>query len=224
MNIFKFINYIIQQKNKNKYNDKNVFIGFIIFMLFYFIWKNKIFAPIGTPNIDWIDYTVHNNKYGKQNPKNELNDLIKEFGPPSIMDKRSGGVAIWNTNDLRKRGHCWERIEIHDEIIIHDEPLLHADFLYVWYKLNIPKNKICDIISISDSITYDPLKQLVRVRCNFMGTIANTIYLLKYIIKYNISGENAKQLYNRYIIKTLPNHPSYEHTLYKKIVNGLCNQ
>ena len=129
------------------------------------------------------------------NPSERLPTLIKEFGKPSIIDPKKGGVAIWDKNTLSKRRKPWERIELRDEMIPHGHPANHFDFMYTWFQLDVPKSKICQIISLSDSVTYDPLKNLVRARCHHMPPNIVTILLAMYVATGKMTIAKEKKNY-----------------------------
>ena len=172
--------------------------------------------------IQWINTPHPSGKYGDSNPAARLLDVVKEFGPPDIIDKKSGGFAIWKKSTLQKRGFCWERIEIHDEQIPHNVPGPHTDFLYMQYKLNVPKDKINDVRGLSDSITYDPLKGVLSARCHFTGATYATLLLAKRIAKGEIKLTDAKKNYGPFIFKTMKEHKTYDPHAQNKYIKELC--
>ncbi len=147
---------------------------------------------------DWISSGPHN-------PANRYPDLVKEFGPPSLVDLRAGGVAIWYKKDLQTTptGRQYDRIEIRDEQIPHGD---HSDFLYTWMRIPLSVEKTDEVRGLSDSVTYDPLTKLVRARCHFMGANVVTLMLAKRIANGEISL-NAARLTYKPTIDSLNNNP-----------------
>ncbi len=181
-----------------------------------------IFLVHKKKSLDWISSPHSSGKYGKASPGERLPDVIKEFGLPSVYDPTSGGVAIWDKETLRSRGSCFDRIEIRDEQIPHGKPANHVDFLYTWYPLDVPDNKICDIIQFSTSISYDPLKKMIRARCHFMGANIVTIWLAKKMVDDNLSLKQAQEMYGPIIMSTVKDSDNYDSKAYDRIMKKLC--
>ncbi|MHA1682066.1 MAG: ubiquitin-like domain-containing protein [Promethearchaeota archaeon] len=171
---------------------------------------------------------------GKHNPVVRYHDLVKEFGVPDPhnVDSRKGGMIFWTKEELADGGHCLERLELHDESLSHLVPTPHKDFLYTWFRVNSElSDKTISVISLlSESVTYDPLKRLIRARCHFMGANVATIWLIMFVIigrgKYTTATaalKKAQKMYGPTIFKTIPNTPKYENGFYEKMVKDLCN-
>lgn len=169
-----------------------------------------LLAKFSKGDVKWINKPYPSGRHGDANPAERLKDLIKEFGEPDYIDKEKDGFAVWDKNTLEKKGHVWERVEIHDEQIPHGQPAGHVDFLYTWFKLDVPEDKITDVRALSDSITYDPLKKLIRARCHFMEANKATIYLAMLITKGVVSLEQAKKMYGKAIDATIPKSENYK--------------
>ena len=157
-----------------------------------------------------MSYKVDWHKKHHPNPSERLPALVKEFGKPTMIDRKKGGVAIWNKAVLTKRHKPWERIELHDEMIPHGNPANHFDFMYTWFQLDVPKSKICKIISLSDSVTYDPLKKLIRARCHHMGPNTSTLLLAMYVATGKMTITQAKKNYGPYIMRTIESSKTYD--------------
>lgn len=205
---------------------KNLFDNFrmtiFILTIAIFLWLMMTRQPRDIRSLEWINKPHPSGKYGKYNPMDRYFELIDKYGDPDVIDSSKGGVAIWKKNTLHSRGHCWERVEIHDEQIPHNLPGPHVDFMYTWYKLNVPKNKITDVRALSDSITYDPLKKLIRARCHFSGANTATLLLAKLIANNKITIDEAKKAYGPYILSTLKGHKDYNPRAEQKMINELC--
>ena len=126
----------------------------ILLLLFVFIIVIIVLAWHHLKPLKWINqkHTLHK-EAGELNPTDRYYKLRKKYGRPDLIDKSKGGVAIWKRETLKKRGYPWYRIEIHDEQIPHNDPANHFDFLYTWYPIDIPENKISQVLQISKSIT-----------------------------------------------------------------------
>jgi len=155
----------------NFYDPKIIVGAILIFILFIiyekFIKTNKNTNILNTNN-SWT-CTGYGYGHGSSNPSAGLQDLIKIFGQPSVIDTRAGGFARWNKDKLGKtpgeNKSIFEKIEIRDQEIPHDKPQPHSDFLYTWYKIDIPENKLNYLHHISDTIQYDPKQKMLLVRC-----------------------------------------------------------
>jgi len=184
-------------------------------LLLYGCGGNK---KIQTPR--WISEPHPSGKYGTVNPGERFEDVVKEFGPPSVYDPSPGGVAIWDSETLKAIGSCFDRIEVRDEMVPHGKPANHVDFLYTWYSLDIPVEQICDVIDLSTSISYDPLKKMIRVRCHFMGANVVTLWLVTQMVDNGWSLERAKKEYGPRIMELSKENSE----LYNKYITALCNK
>ena len=101
--------------------------------------------------------------------------LKQKYGKPCIISNDTGGLAVWNKQKLKNT--CFERIEIHDEEIPNCSPKPHKEFLYYFINYDIPESKIMDVLSVSGSLSYDPLKKLLRCRCYREAGNIGTLYL-----------------------------------------------
>lgn len=185
---------------------KIVFVVLLVCILYYLMYDR----------LEWANS-------GEHNPYKRYTDVVKEFGQPDIIDRSSGGVAVWKKSTLTYRGHCWDRVEIHDEQIPHDDPAPHVDFLYTWCKIDVPEDKISSILSISDSVTYDPLKKLVRARCHFHGANVATLLLVKRVVTGEMSIKEARNKYGDFIFSTVESSPKYDPEAYNSYVAELCD-
>ena len=152
-------------------------------------------------------------------PKERYKDIVKEFGQPDVINPDKGGGAIWFTKSLQEKLFPYERIQILDEAIPHNKPSPHVDFLYTWFKLPILhktkdefERKLHDILNLSKSVSYDPLTQLIQVRCHFMGANRATLVLAILISTGHLSLRKieSNNLYSKFIMKTVSTHPSYD--------------
>ena len=148
----------------------------------------------------WIN-TGFGYGYGDMNPSDKIIDLVHEFGPPDVFNSEKGGGAIWYHQSLK--GTPYQRIEIHDEQIPHDKPNKHTDFLYSWYKIDIPEHKIPGLSKISKSIDYDSKKQLMIARCYDIKPIVVTHWIVKNYAEGNLNLDEAVGMYGPMIIEIM---------------------
>ena len=183
---------------------RNIIILLIVVFVIYLIHKHY-------NTVDWTSRSTP--EYGSNAPTDRFSDVVDEFGQPDMIDRGVGGGAIWFGGTLKRQNKPWEMVMIMDEAIPHDEPAKHADFLYSWIRLNIPSEAVMhDILRISDSISYDPLKRWLQVRCHFMGANLDTAFLAIRMaqVKTTLKEIKDKELYSKLIFRTVKDHKSYE--------------
>lgn len=73
-------------------------------------------------------------------------------------------MAIWYHPDSNPRYRFLKRIDIIDEQCYNRFPYPHVGFLYTYYPIAIPTNRISHVLSLSGDLTYDPIKRLLIVR------------------------------------------------------------
>lgn len=185
-------------------------------------WKTEPYQKKLSKEIQWIDSPHPSKKFGKANPKERFFDVMEELGKPTSIDRRPGGLAIWNKATLMERGHCWERVELRDEQIPHLDPAPHVDFLYYHFKLNIPAEKLQDILELSSSVYYDRLKREIVARCHTPSASIATIYLAMLVATGKMSGKEAKARYGEYVMSTFPGTKFYKKNARKMMENEIC--
>jgi len=108
--------------------------------------------------------------------KKRYPDLIREFGKPSILIKRPGGMAIWSGDKLLQSPYT--ELVLKDEAIPHCCPSPHYDFLTSAICVDIDKQEqLTAVLSLSKSIWYDQLTHKLYARCHFMGANVATLEL-----------------------------------------------
>lgn len=80
-----------------------------------------------------------------------------------------------------------------DENVKHCVPRNHNDYFYSSVKFYVPKNKVCDILKISGSLTYDGLKKELTARCRGIGSNYATIYLAMLVAHGKMSINRVKK-------------------------------
>lgn len=130
--------------------------------------------------------------------------IIKsKYGKPNIIDHSEGGIAIWFGRTLS--GTCFDRIELIDESVPHCVPAPHRDYLYSYVNYEVPNDKVLDVISLSGSVSYDPLKKLLRARCGSEEANIATLYLAVSIGSGVVSLKKVQneKLYKKTILSTV---------------------
>lgn len=194
----------------------------LVLAVVWMVWE-KLYINKNDDVIEWINVGHPSGKYGDFNPASRLKDIIARYGEPDVIDKSKGGFAIWKKNTLEKRGFCWDRVEIRDEQIPHEKPGPHVDFLYTWYKIYIPDNLVNDVRSLSESITYDPLKKMLRVRCHAISPNIATLVLAKRVANNEMTIDEAKRSYGPFIFSTIKGHQMYNPDAEKSMYEELCD-
>ncbi len=161
-------------------------------------------------------------KWANADAINEYHITKMKYGTPSIVDFSTGGIAIWTKEQLSDT--CFERIELLDESIPHCVPRPHRDFLYSYVNYEIPNDKIMDILSLSGSVSYDPLKKFLRARCGSEEANIATLYLAVSIGNNRISIENIhrNKLYEKTIIST--GNPQNVQIYYERLCKYISDQ
>ena len=159
---------------------------------------------------------------GKFNPVHAYKREINVLGEPDLLDDVPGGLAIWRQQTLEARKIPLVEIILRDESVPHLSPAPHNDFLYATYKLDIPRDRISDVLKLSDSITYDPLKGEITVRCHFMGANYATLYLSTLITDETLGIDVAKNMYGPAIMQTIPSHETYNEKSEQEYIDHLA--
>ena len=124
---------------------------------------------------------------------------VSKWGTPAHLSKKKGGIAIWNKEQLKNT--CFDLIELRDESVPHCVPLPHRDFLYTYINYEVSPDLFKDVLSLSGSVSYDPLKKLIRARCGSQEANIATLYLATEIA----SGNQT--------IEDIQNNKSYKETI-----------
>ena len=131
-------------------------------------------------------------------PSAALAVLQKQVGKPDLLDSRSGGMAVWYTATLRKKGVCFDRLELHDEQLPHDD---HIDFLYGWMDLDVPEHMASAIQKLSSSAEYDPVAKRARMRCDDLNALVVTFVMMKRVATGQLRHHDAQQMLKPWIIE-----------------------
>ena len=113
----------------------------------------------------------------------EYFEIRKIFGKHSAISREQDGMAIWTRKDLKNvnmfgtNSCCFHEHIIRDESILHMCPARHTDFEYTYVKVGVHPKQIPMLFSISGSVSYDPLKNLLSARCASLGANISTLKL-----------------------------------------------
>jgi len=134
--------------------------------------------------------------------------LMKYIGYPDITDRAKGGIAIWASNTLRKRGYKFlHRVEIIDESVPSLYPIKHFSNVYIWVHINLTETMICNVNQMSTDIFYDRGKELLIVRSDSLDTaVAQAalvgLYSQGKVSYYDITNNSMLENYYRGIAKS----------------------
>ena len=134
---------------------------------------------------------MHQTSWLNKDAADYLHVLINKYGLPSAIDPSKNGTAIWKKNKLMNT--CFDRIELKDESIPHAFPSWHRDALYVWINYDVAPSKFLEVTSLSGTLSYDPLKKQLRVRCGSIESCISILALCSQIGEGHISLNFAQR-------------------------------
>lgn len=110
-------------------------------------------------------------KRSKLPPIRSISELVKQIGYPNLTDPEQGGIAIWASNTLRKRGYKFlHRVEIIDESVPSLYPVKHFSNIYIWVKMFLTDSMSDKVHGLTSDIMYDKGKGLLIVRSDSLDT------------------------------------------------------
>lgn len=135
-----------------------------------------------------------------------VDQLVNKLGVPLRYDPNSGGIALWemvdplfraiyNSSQGDKNTSVYSRLMIKDEKIPHLVPIPHTDWFYSSMYMDIPDNKVKDVLDLTESVSYDTMKKEITARCHFEGANLVTLFLSKQIANGHKSLAHAQQEY-----------------------------
>lgn len=105
--------------------------------------------------------------------------LIRSIGYPTIVDTTKGGIAIWASDTLNRRGYKFlHRVEIIDESVPSMYPVKHFSNVYIWVKISLTESMICNVNQMSTDIFFDRGKELLIVRSDCLDTAVSQAALV----------------------------------------------
>jgi len=206
--------------NNNVANNKYIII-FCVFILvsvigYVFFYDNEAKEGFGLP------MTTHDLSWKHKDAAAQLDVLIDRYGQPAHLSRTKGGIAIWETEQLKDT--CYHKIELHDESIVHLKPIRHRDFLYTFINYEVPPEKLLDILSLSGSVSYDPLTKLLRTRCGSEDANIATLALATQIGEGNVSINyiQENEMYKAWLKGT--KNPKNVQKMYDLLCHNVKNQ
>jgi hypothetical protein len=126
--------------------------------------------------------------------------MVKKFGEPAFIVKQPGGMAVWTENELKDT--IFVRHELHDESIYHCRPLPHNDYVYSFVNYAVQPTLFNSVMSLSGSLSFDPLKKHLRARCGSIEANIATLTLATKIGEAQISLEYVQDnnIYTQWIM------------------------
>ena len=142
-------------------------------------------------SLNWNTYNKYVNnkdKYFFQTPINKFFDLVSEFGNPTLLDNKIGGMAIWKSDQPSNFiGGIYQRIDLIDNPIYNSYPRPHIGHLYTYYKYKIPISKLSQVLSLTGDIKYDSIENIIIVRGMSLGYCNNIIVFIIKLCRGDIS-------------------------------------
>ncbi len=155
------------------------------------------------------------NKPGGQTAKNlpnirNMTELVRLMGPPTVIDKKNGGIAIWSADALQKSGYGFlRRLEIIDESVPSTIPVKHFSNVYIWVHIKPSMEQLNNILSLSKDFFYDRKKELLIVRSDCLDTAVAQAALILLYTKGKVTFYNlvSNDMLTNYYTGILPGRP-----------------
>lgn len=139
-----------------------------------------------------------------------MTELVRLMGPPSVIDKKNGGIAIWSADALQKSGYGFlRRLEIIDESVPSTIPVKHFSNVYIWVHVKPSMEQLNNILSLSKDFFYDRKKELLIVRSDCLDTAVAQAALILLYTKGKITFYNlvSNDMLTNYYTGILPGRP-----------------
>jgi hypothetical protein len=136
-------------------------------------------------------------KWQHARPKGFFPTAIKLLGEPTFVANVPHGMAYWKAGGS---GLFAEHF-LKDEEVAHCVPAIHHDYFYSSVKCYVPPLLRAAVLSISGSMNYDGLKNLLTARCASIEANIATLYLGMAVANgiMDIQAVKRAGLYGRYI-------------------------
>jgi hypothetical protein len=141
-----------------------------------------------------------------EGPIDALHYYTDYFGVmPSIFSPVSGGMAVWTKDDLQNvkingMNNVFDKIVLEDVNIYNSCPVPHYEYLTTYYPFNVPENYMMDVLALSNSISYDPVLELMSLRGSSLddniytlGLATDIVYGMDDVYSMWISGKVKKK-------------------------------
>lgn len=162
-------------------------------------------------------------QFTNQEPKSTFVKLVSEFDSPQIIINQKGGFAMWFPSKVYD--NC-----PYESVILKDEAVSHGDnniknFLYTTIIIDIPPEKLKDILSISKNVYYDHTSKEFTVRSNSIVTNKRILFsVLKYLTDPSVTVKSAKELLDHtWVEKVVDKTPFASTTFSDQCDNDISN-
>jgi len=127
-------------------------------------------------------------------PKAMFTRLVSEFGHPQIMINQRKGFAMWFPSKSNPKSP-YESIILKDEKVQrYDDGEIINSFLYTTIIIDIPEERVADIVKISKYMYYDRESKELTVRGNtFIGN-KHILYAVVSLLNFDFTIEDARAL------------------------------
>lgn len=161
-------------------------------------------------------------KWKHANAVAKLNEFTEKYGEPSMLARSAGGAAVWNKSALGNT--CFHKLMVKDESVPHCVPLPHHDMVYHFIHYDVDPQVLPDVLSLSGSVSYDPLKKLLRARCDYEEANIATLFLATEIASRRLSVNDVrdKKLYTEAIMSI--KNPEAVKVMYDKLCNNVKHE
>lgn len=137
--------------------------------------------------------------------------VLPRFGTPDVTVTGPGGFVQWDATSLREKGWCLSEMKLVDEELYQPHPAAHCDFWYGSIDVEIPFEKLAEIMGISRSLSYDGLKKRLTARGHSLGSILAALYLSLKVLEeeeLDLQKITREQLLKEYVESTMT--PSFQ--------------
>lgn len=170
--------------------------------------KPSIVKPV-QPELKWSTTCIIpgvNKNYYFTLPCQKYKEFVKILGKPSIVDYSKGGYAVWTYNVLKNTKYSFLRkIIIKDQQLYFKYPYEHISFIYVDYIVNIPANKLKNLMTspIANDFIYDQGTHVLTVRGMNMFYCLS---IIKLIVDYSLNKYRYRYLLYNNVFNTITSY------------------
>lgn len=119
---------------------------------------------------------------------------------PDLMDKEMGGKAEWlNVKAWFHPSGIWENFSISDESFAHWRPERHYDFWFQTVKIDVPSDRVSDMLKISESFAYYRPAGFFTAGCHFYPASVVSAYCAKLYAQRKLELTDTQLMYDRLI-------------------------
>lgn len=142
-----------------------------------------------------------------KNPQGRANQIAHLLGEPNSLDRNPGGQAIWRyvdpffrkaniyNNSNIKPTDVYSKLVIKDEEIPHLVPGPHTDWFYAYMYIDVPSDRLNDVLALTESLGYDSMSKEIYARCHFMPANITSLFIAKQLALGYKNLAHAQQEY-----------------------------